>query len=203
MLFCQIVATVVASRHPKVATVERTVRRARAARSTSTILQNILGKTLATAYSARASSFAGVSTPLDWEELDEAIDPRDFTITTAPARFARSAICGRGCARRSRRTSRRCSRSTRATDCSSRRAAQRESDRNPLGGTRQELSRAVSTSRITAALAHSEILGLVVVAFVEIVGILEVVVFIARDASDVFDTGAARRVLFSIALAVR
>ena len=34
-------------------------------------LQNILGKTLATAYSARASDFAGVSTPLRWEELDE------------------------------------------------------------------------------------------------------------------------------------
>jgi bifunctional non-homologous end joining protein LigD len=51
-------------------------------------LQNILGKTLATAYSARASDFAGVSTPLAWEELDEPIDPRDFTITTAPGRFA-------------------------------------------------------------------------------------------------------------------
>ena len=89
MLFCQIVATVVASRHPKTATVERTVK----ARKRGTVyvdyLQNILGKTLATAYSARASSFAGVSTPLDWKELDEAIDPRDYTIKTAPERFAK------------------------------------------------------------------------------------------------------------------
>jgi len=89
MLFCQIVATVVASRHPKTATVERTVK----ARKRGTVyvdyLQNILGKTLATAYSARASSFAGVSTPLDWKELDEAIDPRDYTIETAPERFAK------------------------------------------------------------------------------------------------------------------
>ena len=87
MLFCQIVATVIASRHPRAATVERTVR----ARPRGTVyvdfLQNILGKTLATAYSARASAFAGVSTPLRWEELDESIDPHDFTITTAPARF--------------------------------------------------------------------------------------------------------------------
>jgi bifunctional non-homologous end joining protein LigD len=87
MLFCQIVATVIASRHPRAATVERTVR----ARPRGTVyvdfLQNILGKTLATAYSARASSFAGVSTPLRWEELDDDIDPRDFTIVTAPARF--------------------------------------------------------------------------------------------------------------------
>jgi bifunctional non-homologous end joining protein LigD len=86
-LFCQIVATVVASRHPKIATVERTVR----ARPRGTVyvdyLQNILGKTLATAYSARASAFAGVSTPLTWKEVDEGVDPKDFTIVTAPARF--------------------------------------------------------------------------------------------------------------------
>jgi bifunctional non-homologous end joining protein LigD len=50
-------------------------------------LQNILGKTLATAYSARASAFAGVSTPLAWTEIDEPLDPRDFTIQTAPRRF--------------------------------------------------------------------------------------------------------------------
>ena len=88
MLFCQVIATLIASRHPKVATVERTVR----ARPRGTVyvdyLQNIQGKTLATAYSARASEFAGVSTPLEWDEIDQAFDPRDFTIKTAPARFA-------------------------------------------------------------------------------------------------------------------
>jgi bifunctional non-homologous end joining protein LigD len=86
-LFCQIVATVIASRHPKVATVERTVR----ARPRGTVyvdyLQNILGKTLATAYSARASEFAGVSTPLTWQEVHDGVDPKAFTIVTAPARF--------------------------------------------------------------------------------------------------------------------
>ena len=89
MLFCQIIATVVATRHPKIATVERTVKARRRGTVYVDYLQNILGKTLATAYSARASSFAGVSTPLDWKELDEAIDPRDYTITTAPERFAK------------------------------------------------------------------------------------------------------------------
>ena len=87
MLFCQIVATVIASTHPKIATVERSVRARRHGTVYVDFLQNILGKTLATAYSARASAFAGVSTPLTWEELDEDIDPRDFTIVTAPARF--------------------------------------------------------------------------------------------------------------------
>jgi bifunctional non-homologous end joining protein LigD len=87
MLFCQIVATVVASRHPEAATVERTV--ARRPRGTVYVdfLQNILGKTLATAYSARASDYAGVSTPLTWNEVDEGVDPRDLTIRTAPRRF--------------------------------------------------------------------------------------------------------------------
>lgn len=87
MLFCQIIATVVATRHPKIATVERTV--ARRPRGTVYVdfLQNILGKTLATAYSARASDFAGVSTPLTWKEIDGNVDPHDFTIRTAPARF--------------------------------------------------------------------------------------------------------------------
>ena len=87
-LFCQIVATLIAARHPKAATVERMVK----SRPRGTVyvdyLQNILGKTLATAYSARASRFAGVSTPLEWDELDQPFDPRDFTIKTAPARFA-------------------------------------------------------------------------------------------------------------------
>ena len=86
-LLCQIVATIVATRHPKFATIERFVKRRPRGTVYVDYLQNILGKTLATAYSARASAFAGVSTPLRWEELDETIDPRDFTITTAPARF--------------------------------------------------------------------------------------------------------------------
>jgi bifunctional non-homologous end joining protein LigD len=86
-LFCQIVATIVATRHPKIATVERTV--ARRPRGTVYVdfLQNILGKTLATAYSVRASEYAGVSTPLTWKEIAGKLDPRDFTIRTAPARF--------------------------------------------------------------------------------------------------------------------
>jgi bifunctional non-homologous end joining protein LigD len=86
-LFCQIIATVVAAKHPKAATVERTVKKRPRATVYVDFLQNILGKTLATAYSARASEFAGVSTPLTWDEVDAGVDPRDFTIVTAPARF--------------------------------------------------------------------------------------------------------------------
>jgi bifunctional non-homologous end joining protein LigD len=87
MLFCQIIATVIATRHPKVATVERMVRRRPRGTVYVDFLQNIEGKTLATAYSARASDYAGVSTPLTWKEVAGQIDPRDFTIRSAPARF--------------------------------------------------------------------------------------------------------------------
>jgi bifunctional non-homologous end joining protein LigD len=86
-LFCQIVATVIAAKHPKAATVERTVKRRPRGTVYVDYLQNILGKTLATAYSARASDYAGVSTPLTWKEIDAGVDPREFTIVTAPTRF--------------------------------------------------------------------------------------------------------------------
>jgi bifunctional non-homologous end joining protein LigD len=79
----------IASRHPKIATVERTVRARRKGTIYIDYLQNILGKTLATAYSARASEHAGVSTPLRWKEVLDGVDPREFTIVTAPARFAK------------------------------------------------------------------------------------------------------------------
>jgi bifunctional non-homologous end joining protein LigD len=78
-LLCEILAT-------KEATVERTVGK-RGRTVYVDYLQNILGKTLATAYSPRASEFAGVSTPLTWDEIDEGLSPNDFTIKTAEARF--------------------------------------------------------------------------------------------------------------------
>jgi bifunctional non-homologous end joining protein LigD len=86
MLFCQIVATVVVQKHPKIATIERAVK-ARGKTVYIDCLQNILGKTLATAYSARASEWAGVSTPLEWAEIDTGVDRRDFTIETVPERL--------------------------------------------------------------------------------------------------------------------
>ena len=88
LLYCQIVATIVAERHAKAATTERAVR-ARGKRVYIDCFQNILGKTLASAYSARASEHAGVSTPLAWKEIEAGVDRRDFTIDTVPARLER------------------------------------------------------------------------------------------------------------------
>jgi len=44
-------------------------------------------RTIASAYSVRPQPHAPVSTPLSWDEVSE-IDPRDFTVLTAPTRFA-------------------------------------------------------------------------------------------------------------------
>jgi bifunctional non-homologous end joining protein LigD len=89
LLFCQLVATLVARRHPKDATVERTVGRRDPAAVYLDYLQNIRGKTLACAYSARASAYAGASAPLTWDEVAPGLDPRAFTISTLPARVKR------------------------------------------------------------------------------------------------------------------
>ena len=86
-IWAQIVATVIAAKHPKVATVERTVSK-RGAKVYVDYLQNIEGKTLACAYSARASTYAGASTPLTWDEVHTGVDRRDFTIATLPSRLA-------------------------------------------------------------------------------------------------------------------
>jgi bifunctional non-homologous end joining protein LigD len=86
LIFAQILATLVARKHPKAATVERSLS-ARGTRVYVDFMQNARGKTLASAYSARASEFAGVSAPLTWDELDEKISPKDFTIQTFAARL--------------------------------------------------------------------------------------------------------------------
>ncbi|MBI2187281.1 MAG: DNA ligase D [Acidobacteria bacterium] len=86
LLFCQIVATIVARKHPKAATIERSLA-ARGRRIYVDSLQNVRGKTLASVYSARANAFAGVSTPVTWAEIDEGVSPRDFTIRTFAARL--------------------------------------------------------------------------------------------------------------------
>ncbi len=87
MLFCQLVASFIVKKHPEATTVERTVSR----RDPNTVyidcLQNVTGKTLACAYSARASDYAGASTPLAWDELNDRLDPRAFTIRTLPERL--------------------------------------------------------------------------------------------------------------------
>jgi bifunctional non-homologous end joining protein LigD len=86
LLFCQIIATIVSAKHSKFATVERSIK-ARGSRVYVDYLQNGRGKTLASVYSARATDFAGVSTPVTWEEIDEGVKPQDFTIRNFAGRL--------------------------------------------------------------------------------------------------------------------
>jgi len=86
-LLSHLIATLVCDKHPKIATIERMVKKRRHGTVYVDYLQNILGKTLATAYSVRATDYAGVSTPLKWTEVSRGVDPRDFTIRTALQRF--------------------------------------------------------------------------------------------------------------------
>ncbi len=51
--------------------------------------QNAKDRTVASAYSVRPKPDARVSMPFGWEELQD-LDPRDFTLATVPARFAKS-----------------------------------------------------------------------------------------------------------------
>jgi len=50
--------------------------------------QNARDHTIASAYSVRGNPEGTVSTPLRWDEVDS-VDPRDFTIATVPARYAK------------------------------------------------------------------------------------------------------------------
>jgi bifunctional non-homologous end joining protein LigD len=85
-IFCQIIATVVSQKHPRQASIERTVA-LRGKRVYVDYLQNIQGKTLATAYSARASEYGGVSAPLTWKEVHNGVRREDFSMTTLAARL--------------------------------------------------------------------------------------------------------------------
>lgn len=88
--FCKLLGELVAKKHPRQATVERSVA-SRDKRVYLDYLQNLPGKTVAAAYSVRANRFAGVSTPIQWNELKAGVQPEDFTIRTIEHRMTRGA----------------------------------------------------------------------------------------------------------------
>ncbi len=88
VLFAQVIATRVAERHPAEATVLRAVKGRSATAVYVDYLQNIQGKSIASVYSVRAKPLATVSTPLQWSELRDDLDPAEFTMATVPERIA-------------------------------------------------------------------------------------------------------------------
>ncbi|HUF31295.1 MAG TPA: DNA polymerase ligase N-terminal domain-containing protein [Gemmatimonadaceae bacterium] len=88
LVLAQIVATRVAEAYPRLATVERAVKRRADDAIYVDYLQNMRGKSIASVYSVRARVGATVATPLDWDEVSPGLDPAVYTVETVPARYA-------------------------------------------------------------------------------------------------------------------
>jgi bifunctional non-homologous end joining protein LigD len=88
-LLGRVIATRVADRYPKEATVARMTRKRPRGTVYIDFLQNSLSKSVAGVYAVRARPIPTVSTPLRWEELTSDLDLRDFTINTVPDRVRR------------------------------------------------------------------------------------------------------------------
>ena len=85
--FAELVAGTLARTYPKLVTTEWTKSKRRGVLIDSN--QNGEGKTIASVYSVRPHAGAPVSTPLRWEEVDERLDPRVFTMEEVRRRIAR------------------------------------------------------------------------------------------------------------------
>ena len=82
-----VLASVIERQHPDIATLVRAPIEARRGRVYLDCYQNGYGKTIAAPFSARPVPGATVSMPLRWSEVKPGLDPRAFTIKTAPSRM--------------------------------------------------------------------------------------------------------------------
>jgi bifunctional non-homologous end joining protein LigD len=85
--FAEIVAGAIASTHRGLATTEWTRSKRRGVLIDAN--QNGEGKTIASVYSVRPRPGAPVSTPLRWDEVDESLDPKAFTMDVVLDRVRR------------------------------------------------------------------------------------------------------------------
>jgi bifunctional non-homologous end joining protein LigD len=72
--------------HPRLITAEFLVADRPRGRVLVDYNQNGWGRTLASVYSVRPKEFAGVSTPVSWEEVERGFDIEDFRLENVPAR---------------------------------------------------------------------------------------------------------------------
>jgi bifunctional non-homologous end joining protein LigD len=87
----ELFARVIVDELPEIATITRQVG-ARGERVYIDYLQNGHGRLLVSALSVRPVPGAQVSTMLEWSEVNEALDPKKFTIETVPERLARMKV---------------------------------------------------------------------------------------------------------------
>ncbi len=88
--FAKALAQELAGRHPKLLTSEYKVANRPKGRVLVDYNQNAWGRTLASVYSVRPTSFAGVSTPVTWKEVDKGVRLEDFRLDNVRARFKKT-----------------------------------------------------------------------------------------------------------------
>lgn len=84
--FALTIASLIHEKLPRTTSLERSPKR-RERRIYLDCLQNRFGQTIVAPYSARPNEYALVSTPLEWNEVDFRLDPREFDIKTIPQRL--------------------------------------------------------------------------------------------------------------------
>jgi bifunctional non-homologous end joining protein LigD len=83
--FSRLLASEVAQRAPKIATVERSLAKRGQQQVYVDWMQNGRGKSLAAAFTARAKTGATVSMPLTWKQIEKGVKISDFTVKNVPA----------------------------------------------------------------------------------------------------------------------
>lgn len=82
--FSRLLASEVAGRAPKIATIERTIAKRKSTQVYVDWMQNARGKSLAAVFTARARPKASVSMPLTWKQIEKGIKIQDFRIVNVP-----------------------------------------------------------------------------------------------------------------------
>jgi bifunctional non-homologous end joining protein LigD len=83
--FSRLLASEIAGRVPKIATVERAIAKRGKAQVYVDWMQNARGKSLASVFTARAKPGATVSMSLTWKQIEQGAKISDFTVRNVPA----------------------------------------------------------------------------------------------------------------------
>ncbi|MBN1608086.1 MAG: non-homologous end-joining DNA ligase [Polyangiaceae bacterium] len=86
-LLVELLGRIIQRTHPSVATMQRRIED-RGRRVYIDTVQTAETRTIVAPYSVRAAPGATVSTPVTWDEVTVALDPRTFTLASVPARLA-------------------------------------------------------------------------------------------------------------------
>lgn len=82
--FSRLLASEIARRVPKMATVERTISKRKSDQVYVDWMQNARGKSLAAVFTARAKPKGTVSMPLTWKQIEQGVKISDFTVKNVP-----------------------------------------------------------------------------------------------------------------------